>query len=135
MSKLEEQLQELSEHLSGFFVHEGLIPEIMSIIRKSGQGKNFFKIFYRRLDFLKSHGKTAQEYHEEFERINAEIYSMHIASKFFNVRILYSFLDDGTILLRAFEEAGGKRSTDYTHQIPLAEDRLQIIKEDRNEYE
>ncbi len=135
MSKLGEQLQELSEHLSGFFVHEDLISEIVSIIEKSGQGKSFFKIFYRRLDFLKSHGKTAQEYHEEFERINAEIYSMHIASKFFNVRILYSFLDDGTILLRAFEKASGKRATDYTHQIPLAEERLHTVKEVRNKYE
>lgn len=133
MSNTAKYLQELSSHLSGFLVYDELIQELIPIVKASGNAKRFFSILYRRLDFLKTYGKNAQEHHEEFERLNADIYSLHIKSQFFNVRILYSFLEDGTILLRAFEEKSNKRVTDYTNQIPLAQERLQAIKEDHHE--
>lgn len=133
MSYNKKYLQELADSLSGIYVADGFVPEVLSLVSKSGQARRFFKILNRRLDFLKEYGAEAQEHHREFERLDADLYSMHLASDSFNIRILYSFLDDGTILLRAFYEREGKAATDYTRQIPLAKERLQIAKEETHE--
>lgn len=133
MSYNKKYLQELMDSLTGFYVVTDFVSEVLSLVSKSGQARRFFKILNRRLAFLKEYGSEAQEHHEEFERLDADLYSMHLESDSFNIRILYSFLEDGTILLRAFYERGGKTATDYTRQIPLAKERLQIAKEETHE--
>ena len=122
-------ISELAQVLSSFSVHERLIPELVGLIKKSSHRDKAFALLVTRLAFLQEHGPLAADLHKEFERIDKEIYSMHIAVPDLNLRILYSFLDDGTIMLAAFHEREGKRSTDYTRQLPTAHRRKHEMEE------
>lgn len=123
-------LNELSSAFDSFVIHEKLIPDLMGILKKASNKQKFFDLLLVRLDFLRKYGRLAQEYHKEFERINEEIYSMHVSVKELNVRVLYSFLEDGTILLHAFYERGGKSKTDYTEKLPEASQRKKSMLEE-----
>ena len=69
--------------------------------------------------------------HKEFENIGGGLYSMHLAGKGFNLRILYAFLaNQSPVLLLAFHERAGKRKTDYSGYIPQAAERLRQKKEE-----
>lgn len=113
-------LNELSTSLCDFKVHNKLIPELLKIISKTGAEDRFFKLLLKRLKFLQEFGQTAQEHHEEFEPLDSEIYSMHLSARDFNIRILYTFLSDETILLLGFFKRSGKKNTDYQSMIPEA---------------
>ncbi|WP_370812706.1 hypothetical protein [Butyricicoccus pullicaecorum] len=113
----------LAESLDNIQVDRALLSELLKLLKQSGQEKQFLTILSKRLKFLQSQGTQATQ-HEEFERLEDNIYSMHIACKQLNIRILYSFLNDGTVLLHAFYERAGKRHTDYTGTIALARARL-----------
>ena len=56
--------------------------------------------------------------------------SMHLESKNFNYRILFSFMENGETLLHLFYERQGKRHTDYSRHTPIAQIRLQELKEE-----
>lgn len=117
-------LSQLVELLSCFRLAEPLINELLQLIKEKGVEQKFFNTFYSRLEFLRQNRALATK-HEEFESIGSGLFSMHISGKGFNVRILYSFLQDRSpILLLAFEERAGKRKTDYSRYIPVAKERL-----------
>lgn len=90
----DEFIRLLAESLGNVSVHPALLPELLKLLKQSGQEKQFISILTKRLKFLESEG-TQATLHEEFERLEDNIYSMHIASKQLNIRILYSFLNDG----------------------------------------
>lgn len=125
----QEIFEELRAELEQFILYDGLLKELSKILNGSGVKERFFKMLITRLRFLRQYGKTAQEHHKEYERIDAELYSMHLSSRDFNIRILYSFTSDGCILLHGFYERGGKKNTDYTKSLPIAKSRLHEIKE------
>lgn len=80
----------------------------------------------KNLKFLSRYGVLAHtQPTKDFESLVGvdNIYSMHIQGKTFNVRILYSFLDNGTILLYGFKEESGKRINDYSSAIQIAKKR------------
>lgn len=134
MNKLK-LLKELENEFAGFAVHPDLIPEITGIISKSGAEKAFLSKLRYALLFLKRFGITAHiQPTNQFEKLQetADLFSMHITGRTFNVRILYSFADDGTILLHGFYERQGKSVTDYTAAIPVALSRKAEM-EDNNE--
>lgn len=126
----EELLSELAERLSNFRVHERFISDLMKLVGKGGIAPRFFSLFYRRLEFLAEFGPRAHELHEEFERLDRNLYSMHVASRDFNIRILYSFLPDNTVLLLPFYERAGKSNTDYAANIDTAKRRLKELEGD-----
>ena len=128
MSK-EALLDQLSDALSSFSVHKRMLPELIPLVQKTSYRSKLFATFISRLDFLQKHGRLAHTLHKEFEQLNSEIYSMHVVVPDLNLRILYSFLRNGEILLCAFEERQGKRRTDYSGQIPLAQRRKQEMEE------
>ena len=76
---------------------------------------------------------TLQEHcSKQIEKLknSSDLYSMHLESKNFNYRILFSFMENGETLLHLFYERQGKRHTDYSRHTPIAQIRLQELKEE-----
>lgn len=63
---------------------------------------------------------------KHFEKLKGytNLYAMRIPTQSCNLRILYSYLPNGKILLHAFDKKGGKKDTDYEGHIPIAVLRL-----------
>lgn len=120
-------LEELSRQLDRIHAHPLLAAELLDLMRKAGCEQLFLSILTNRLDFLHEHGRNAVQYSNKFERLNKDICSMHVDTKDKNIRILYSINDDGTVLLLAFHERGGKKATDYSKKIPEATRRLREL--------
>ena len=117
----------LEEYLGTFRCHANLFGDIVDIIASSGYERSFFALLIVQLRVLAAQGRNAILF-PGFERLkhsNSELYSMHLDGRDFNLRILYSFLPDHTpVLLTAFFERDGKRTSDYTPYIPAAKERL-----------
>lgn len=114
---------ELEVHFKDFKVHPDLIKEVSQILEKTGERKAFLSKFINNLKFLKNYGELAHiQSTDKFEKLKQaeNMYSMHIKGKTFNVRILYSFLANGTILLHGFDEKSGKKVTNYSKAVPIA---------------
>lgn len=124
-------LNYLRNYFSSVAVSDALLPELLDLIAEKGVEAAVFRILVQRLQLLLSLGVMATN-HKEFETIKKSgLYSMHLAGKGFNIRILYSFLPNRKpVLLLAFYEREGKRKTDYTPYIEPALSRLQQFKED-----
>lgn len=127
-------IHSLEDAFSEYTVHSDLIKDLISILKNSGNEKSFIAKLTTSLWFLSEYGKTAHlQPTKQFEKIKDvdNMYSMHICTKNYNVRILYSFLSDDKILLHGFDEKSGKRITDYSHALPVAKNRLnEIIEEE-----
>jgi hypothetical protein len=120
-------LVQLAEYLGAFRCHANLFGEIAGIVAKSGYERNFFALLVVQLHILTAQGKNSIRFagFECLKHSDGELYSMHLDGRDFNLRILYSFLPDHTpVLLTAFFERGGKRTSDYTPYIPVAKERL-----------
>lgn len=122
-----ELLRQLCETLSAFRVYGTFSDELKQLIKHTGSDQRFLAKFLERLKFLKEHGVNAIVRHNEFERLNNDIYSFHITGKNYNIRILYTFLEDNTVLLLPFFERSGKRATNYFKKIPEAENRKEQL--------
>lgn len=111
-----------------------LISEILDLIAETGCENEFFKTLVLRLRMLAMLGARATQA-KEFEPIGDGLFSMHLTGRNYNIRILYSFLQNRKpALLLAFYERAGKRKTDYTPYMEPAKARLQELKEmERNE--
>lgn len=127
----EDIINYLLSYLSSFLYHTRFFSEMINLIAGSGYEQAFFKIFVARLRALSIMGKDAIQL-KEFELLKScGIYSMHISSKGFNYRILYSFLPNGQpVLLLPFFERAGKKKTDYTPYIGPALSRFAEVKEE-----
>ena len=125
----ENVLRYLRDYFSEIEVYEDLPAELIELIAGSGVEAHFFRILVMRIKMLLSMGVMATK-HKEFESIGDGLYSMHLSGKGFNIRILYSFLQDRTpVLLLAFFEREGKNNTDYTPHIEPALTRLRQMRE------
>jgi len=118
-------LKWLLTYFEPFEVHEHMINELAKIISKTGYVQRFFTLLIARLLYLDCMGKSAIK-HKEFERVNENLYSMHLTGTDFNIRILYTFSNDDTpVLLLSFYERAGKRVTDYSLHLDLAKERFE----------
>lgn len=123
-------LQYLYIYLNGYRYHKNILGEIKDIITASGKETAIFRLLVVRLKQLSTMGIDATKL-KEFENLGQGLYSMHISSNGYNIRILYSFLPNKMpCLLLAFYEREGKRKTDYTHYLEPAKNRLKSMKED-----
>nr|DAY52827.1 MAG TPA: protein of unknown function DUF891 [Caudoviricetes sp.] len=126
----DEVLSYLQDYFASIDASEELLPELLALIAESGVEDAVFRLILLRLRILLALGVSATQ-HKEFEPIKSGLYSMHLAGKGFNIRILYSFLPNRKpVLLLAFYEREGKRKTDYTPYIDPALSRLQRFKEE-----
>lgn len=120
MKKLE-VLMALTELFDDVKAHPEVGKEIKVLILGSGHEKEFIRLFKKQLSFAKSLGYKVIEL-EQFEKLTDSpgLYSMHIESKNFNVRIIYSYYRNGELLLHCFHEEQGKSITEYRAHIPVA---------------
>jgi hypothetical protein len=123
----------LLQYLSDILCHNDFVPELISLIAGSGYELKFFGMLNARLLVLSSLGVQATVT-KEFEPLTDGLYSMHLAGRDFNIRIIYAFLQNRQpVLLSAFHEREGKKKTDYSSYIPVAKNRLlQMRKENDN---
>ena len=119
-----------------YIIHELMLDELVRIISGSGYESRFYAQLVSRLTLLVTHGITVLQ-QKEFERLNDSLFSMHISSKGYNIRILFSFFPSGKpVLLLAFYEREGKKKTDYTAYLSPALTRLNTLWEVyRNEHD
>lgn len=120
-------------YLENFFAsllyHPDIKLELVSLLTASGFEKRFLTLLIKRIQQLATYGINATNL-EEFELLNNGLYSMHLAGKGFNIRILYSFLSNRKpVLLLAFYERWGKRKTDYTPYFGPVKLRLEHMRE------
>jgi len=114
------------EHL---ILHDECWREIKKLVFGTGQEVPFLKKLTRRIDKLLREGNSAIGT-EGIEKLSnaSDLYSMHVDTQTLNIRILFAFRSRGTqLLLLAFHEREGKKSTDYSNKIPLAQQRLENL--------
>lgn len=123
-------LNALIELQKNIKAHPKVVSEISELIFKSGHEREFFKLFEKRLQQAKTlkHEVTLLN---EFEKLSGypNLYSMHLQSKNFNIRILYSYFEKDEILLHCFFEREGKLHTSYDVHAPIAIDRIKEMEE------
>lgn len=120
MNKLK-LFNELSNCFDNIKFHPKLISDILDIISNSGNEAEFLSKFSTRLKFLNNYKEKAHlQRDKNFEKLKkcSDLYSMHVDCSKHNIRIIYSFLNNGTVLLYGFYERAGKRVTDYSSAIP-----------------
>mgnify|MGYP000918045015 FL=1 len=135
-----ETKEKLRKLLCSFHIHPDCLEEIIKGFKKKrGNDVKLLAVFEAQFENLKKYGATAvnvfsNDKFEDLKYKKAEnICSMHIDTSEVNYRILYSCLEDGTVLLHGFFEKAGKRKTDYTDAIPKAQKRLAEWKESHHD--
>ena len=130
MGKLNE-MEKLKNLIHGVRYHPLLLDEIKGLVLGTGHEKEFLNSLQSQLTFVKTLGYSAVCM-KQIEKLknSSDLYSMHLESKNFNYRILFSFMENGETLLHLFYERQGKRHTDYSRHTPIAQIRLQELKEE-----
>jgi len=128
MGKLNE-MEKLKNLIHGVRYHPLLLDEIKGLVLGTGHEKEFLNSLQSQLTFVKTLGYSAVCM-KQIEKLknSSDLYSMHLESK--NYRILFSFMENGEVLLHLFYERQGKRHTDYSRHTPIAQSRLQELKEE-----
>lgn len=105
--------------------------EYAEIVQKYSNREKIKKKLLILLDMLNSTKniadlcKTAN--FEKLTGVSESLYALKIKTGC-NIRIIFSYERDGSILLLMFEEKEGKRKTDYSEAIPIARKRLKAAK-------
>lgn len=104
--------------------HPEVGNEIITLVIGNGHEKEFIKLFKKQLNYARTLGYKVTEL-KQFEKLSESpgLYSMHLKSKNFNIRIIYSYYDNGELLLHCFYEKQGKSATEYSTHIPIAKER------------
>lgn len=121
--------------LDSFIVHRKCEEEIADFLQNRPNDIRFLTAFLTRLEQLKEKGVKATDFgRKAFEPLKGTggLFSMHINTNEVNYRVIYSFVDKKSILLCGFFERERKKSTDYSGQIPKAQQRF---KEWRQQHE
>lgn len=120
----------LEELLCNILMHDLFFSEFVNLIAGKGHEVKIHTLLTARLRLLSTYGVLVTRA-KEFENIGQGLFSMHLTSSCFNIRILFAFLPNGQpVLLLSFEERQGKRKTDYSSHIGPALSRLNEIKEE-----
>lgn len=117
--------------------HDALLDDIENMLSKSGNELKFYSLFLSRITMLEQSGyNLIISPNKNFEHLTNEenLYSIHINIKKNAYRILFSFLNDGTLLLTGFTERSGKKNTDYTNAKSIARQRLYEFRRIENGY-
>ena len=125
-----ETKEKLRKLLCSFRIHPDCQGELIRFLRHRGNDIKFLSVLETQLELLQKYGPDAVVYfpRTKFEDLKykkaVNICSMHIDTSEVNYRVLYSCLEDRTVLLHGFFERAGKSKTDYTYAIPKAQKRL-----------
>ncbi|WP_283608321.1 hypothetical protein [Faecalispora anaeroviscerum] len=123
-----ERLTNLFNCFANVYVHKECVQEILELTNRTGMESRFLKKLKEYLVRLKNDGPNAIG-QNGLENLGgndcANMYSMHFESSNYNLRIIFSITDDGTLLLHTFYEKSGKKVTEYSSHLPVAQKRLQ----------
>ena len=112
-----------------FDFHPRFFNELSKLLASDLKGKEgrFFKLLVTQLKNMQTFGVMVHtvDSNEKLHAFDGHFYSIHLQQSQFNIRILVHISDYGKcILLCAFYERGGKKSTDYTNYISVLHERL-----------
>lgn len=119
------ELLRLFENCNDIQFHQDAVAEMKQLIIGTGYESSFMKQFGKYIQMLSDHGFDAIKL-KGFERLKNTngLFSMRLSSSKYNIRVLYSILSDGKILLHSFYEREGKSVSGYDKHIIIAEKRL-----------
>lgn len=114
-------MKELALLLDDVLIHPAVAGEIKQLILGTGKEKQFLKQLAKQIGLLKEYGKDVIQL-PQFEKLKSyrDLYSMHLESKDYNIRMLYTYRVDGEIILHCFYEKKGKEVTGYEKHAPIA---------------
>lgn len=119
-------------------IHSRCVDELIVLLNSSikGSEKDFFRRFVTLLIQLNDLGKKIVniDNHERLSHaIEGEWYSLHIHTKYINLRILSSFIGNEPVLLACFNEKSGKRKSSYQNYLSVLPDRLKEMEAQEDE--
>ena len=119
----------LNKFFSEYSFHSGVINDLLSILKNSGEELKFLKSLIICMTKYEELGRKQAELLREFEPLKnyGEFYSMHVNTKTFNIRIIYSYIDDEMVFLHAFYERDDSKRTGYEVAIKIAKSRMEEI--------
>ena len=126
----QDALRDLAAQLQNFIVHEQCIKEFSLLLKKelSGKADVFLAVLTTQLKHLADLGPliTKIDDHEKLKyNTLIDIYSIHLKRSQFNIRLLVSFDKmSNACLLTVFYERSGKKATDYSAKIRIANERF-----------
>lgn len=121
---------ELEKCFSDIDYHNKVPDELLRIILKTGKEADFFKLLVKRIKLLKKYKSKAVTISNGFKKLKvaSNFWRIAICIENINLRIIYTFTNNGRILLLyAFFEKGNKNKTDYQNAIKVAQKRLKEI--------
>ena len=121
-------LNELNQ--SKIIIHPLFIKDIENLLKRDlrGQEKEFWKLFLRQVSFIDQfpvQDLYRYDHNEKLKYNNQDIYSLHLQTKVFNLRILAEPRSETIVLLVMFNEKSGKRRTNYSYQLKKLGKRLE----------
>lgn len=114
-------MEELEALLGNMLIHPDVVTEINRLIVGTGNEEKFFKQLTKQLVLLRELKNDVINL-PQFEKLKAYngLYSMHLESKEYNIRVLYSYNECNEIILHCFYEKAGKRITGYEVHAQIA---------------
>lgn len=114
----------------GLHVSEEFHREFFQLVDASSDREKVYSRVYQLLNQLRLTPIHILCTGENFEKLKGykNLYSMRVKVTELNLRILFSYRSDGSILLHAFHEISGKKETSYEKHAPIAQERLKVIK-------
>ena len=117
-------MKELALLLDDVLIHPAVAGEIKQLILGTGNEIKFIKQLTKQVGLLKEYGINVIQL-PQFEKLKnyRGLYSMHLESNVYNIRMLYTYGKDGEIILHCFYEKEGKEVTGYEKHAPIAMER------------
>lgn len=118
----------INDEYNNVYVFDVFVKELNNALKGIGKNErnNFEKWFVDRLSFLNASSYLKHDFSKrKCEKIEKDLYSLRFISKEKNLRILFTYHDNGTIclLICPFLE---KNKSDYTKNIAKAKNRMNI---------
>ncbi|HIZ83965.1 MAG TPA: type II toxin-antitoxin system RelE/ParE family toxin [Firmicutes bacterium] len=128
MGKIQE-LEKLKKLFENVNIHPDLLMDLHELVIGTGFEKDFFYLLTSKLNIL-CQLKHDATYRTDFEKLDGApgLYSIKLKSSRFNIRIIYSYIKNGEILLHGFYERKGKRKTEYQSHIQISQQRFKGLK-------
>jgi len=122
------KLISLLSNFQNIIFHEALFDDIDTFCENSNEAtiKEFFKSLYSKLHYLNEVGfKATLTSGDSFKRMKKSkgLSRFSLSVKNYNLRIIYTDINNGQLLLLLFDEKAGKKATNYESAIPIAEKR------------
>lgn len=114
-------MKELCSLLDDVLIHPEVVYEIGQLILGTGNEKQFLRQLAKQLELLRELKSDVIQL-PQFEKLKAfkGLYSMHLESKKYNIRVLYSYNQQHQIILHCFYEREGKDISGYEVHAPIA---------------